>query len=228
VQFASTLDDAAEFAYAKVNQGNRPSRINFENNVIDYPLDQKERQKYLRGIYSGGTFCYETQFVVREILGPVWSSTPVDKAFCLKDSWVSQEHTVIDLGDDEFTQGRPHPMIDHRTRHDRILQEATDPETAVILFDLVIGYGSHLNPAAEISNSIKAAREIAAKDDRNIHFVGFVCGTDLDLQNLNEQIKVLEAAGVQLADSNTGAARLAANLILSNSNLVLSSSGGSN
>jgi succinyl-CoA synthetase alpha subunit len=217
VQFARTLDDAAELAYAKVNNGNAPTRMNFKIGSVNETFDQNENQKYVRGVYSGGTFCYEAQFILRDFLGPVWSSTPVEKAFQLKDSWTSQEHTIIDLGDDEFTQGRPHPMIDHRTRHERILQEAADPETAVILFDVVIGYGSHANPAAEILISIEGARNIAAKEKRQIYFVGFVCGTDLDPQKFTMQIETLKSAGVHLAESNTNAARLAASLIVTQS-----------
>ena len=217
VQFARTLDDAAELAYAKVNNGNAPNRMNFKIGSVNETFNQNKNQKYVRGVYSGGTFCYEAQFILRDLLGPVWSSTPVEKAFQLKDSWTSQEHTIIDLGDDEFTQGRPHPMIDHRTRHERILQEAADPETAVILFDVVIGYGSHANPAAEILISIEGARNIAAKEKRQIYFVGFVCGTDLDPQNFTKQIETLKSGGVHLAESNTNAARLAASLIVTQS-----------
>jgi len=127
------------------------------------------------------------------------------------------DHNAVCCQKDEFTQDRPHPMIDHRTRHERILQEAADPETAVILFDVVIGYGSHANPAAEILISIEGARNIAAKENRQIYFVGFVCGTDLDPQKFTEQIATLKSAGVNLAESNTNAARLAASLIVTQS-----------
>ncbi|PPR63689.1 MAG: hypothetical protein CFH08_01435 [Alphaproteobacteria bacterium MarineAlpha3_Bin7] len=216
VQFARVLDDAAEFAYVKVNNGNVPQRRNFEINCGVEEFDHNKDQKYLRGIFSGGTFCYETQLILSDSLGPVWSSTPIDQAFRLKNSWISQEHTVIDLGDDEFTQGRPHPMIDHRTRHERILQEARDPETAVILFDVVIGYGSHANPAAEILTSIEGARNIAAKENRHIDFVGFVCGTDRDPQQFTRQIEMLKSAGVKLAESNSKATLLAVSLIKTN------------
>jgi FdrA protein len=228
IQFAYTLDDAAECAYAELNNGNTPARASFMIGSSDESPNQNKKQKYLRGIYSGGTFCYETQFILRDLLGPVWSSTPIEKGLQLTNSWMSQGHTVVDLGADEFTQGRPHPMIDHRTRHERILQEAADPETAVILFDVVIGYGSHVDPATEILISIEEARNIAAKENRHIYFVGFVCGTDIDPQKLTKQIEILESSGVKLAESNTKAARLAATLIISQSSHRKTAEKGSN
>jgi len=228
IQFATTLDAAAEFTYSKLNGGNLPNRMVFGDDITTQLFDQKESQKYIRGIYSGGTFCYETQSILRDLLGPVWSSTPIDKAYHLKDSWSSQEHTIIDLGDDEFTQGRAHPMIDHRTRHERILQEASDPETAVILFDVVIGCGSHANPAAEMVNTIKEARKISTKEQRQIYFIGFVCGTDMDPQNLTTQIKILKSASVIVAESNAEATRRATSVILTNSTGKKSIAGSSN
>ncbi|HSK87477.1 MAG TPA: hypothetical protein VK880_03930, partial [Anaerolineales bacterium] len=89
----------------------------------------KKSQKYIRGLFSGGTFCYETVLLLSEALGSVYSNTPIRKEEKIPNVWKSVEHTVIDLGDDLFTQGRPHPMIDFRLRNDRILQEAKDPET---------------------------------------------------------------------------------------------------
>ena len=117
---------------------------------------------------------------------------------------------VIDLGDDVFTRGRPHPMIDHRLRNERIVKEAADPETAVLLLDVVLGYGSHMDPAEEIAPALRAAKERAAKAGRRLAIVGFVCGTDRDPQGLARQEKALAAAGMILARSNAQAVRLAA------------------
>ena len=210
VQFAETLEQAAAIACSMVG-GTAPVE-----NAADPAVDisgLNGTQKYLRGVYSGGTFCYEAQLIMRDQLGPVWSSTPVDNDHRLTDSWTSRENTVIDLGDDEFTQGRPHPMIDHRTRHERILREAADPETAVILFDVVLGHGAHGDPAGEIAASIDEARAIAGADGRKLIFVGFVCGTDLDPQNLARQVETLRSAGVVVEASNAAASRRAASLI---------------
>jgi FdrA protein len=210
IQFADTLEQASVIACSMV--GGTPPAESAADTAIDIS-GLNGAQKYLRGVYSGGTFCYEAQLILRGSLGPVWSSTPIDEDHRLPDSWTSREHTVIDLGDDEFTQGRPHPMIDHRTRHERILQEAADPETALILFDVVLGHGAHADPAGEIATSIDKARAIAGAGGRKLIFVGFVCGTDLDPQNLARQVETLKSAGVVLEGSNAAASRRAASLI---------------
>jgi FdrA protein len=143
---------------------------------------------------------------------PVFSNTPVGKAHEIEDVWKSVGHTVIDLGDDVFTRGRPHPMIDHRLRDERIIKEAADPETAVILLDVVLGYGAHADPAAEIVPAIKAAQAKAAKGKRKLAIVGFVCGTDADPQGLAAQEAALTEAGMILTQSNAQAVRLAARI----------------
>ncbi|MEA1928554.1 MAG: acyl-CoA synthetase FdrA, partial [Candidatus Auribacterota bacterium] len=123
----------------------------------------KEGQKYLRGLFSGGTLCDETQLMFKVDIGPVYSPAPIDPAFKLDDIWKSKENTVVDLGEDEFTVGRPHPMIDFLLRKKRIVEEAKDPETAVILLDVVLGYGSNMEPGQELGPAIKEAKEIAAE-----------------------------------------------------------------
>lgn len=167
-------------------------------------------QQYIRGLYSGGTFGYEALLLLTEALGPIWSNTPLEPARMLADVWHSQAHTVVDLGDDAFTRGRPHPMIDQTLRTERILEEAADPEVAVILFDVVLGYGAHPDPASELATAIQAARAQAAGDGRNLAFIGSVCGTAADPQDLPAQEARLREAGVILADSNAAAVKLAA------------------
>lgn len=174
----------------------------------------KPNQKYIRGLFSGGTFCYETLLLLSEKLGTVYSNTPLNKEHTLKDVWKSQEHMAIDLGDDLFTQGRPHPMIDFRLRNERIIQEAKDPSTAVILLDVVLGHGSNMDPAGELVPAIQRAQKIAAKVKRKVIFVGSVCGTESDPQTLSRQEELLREAGVILAQSNAQAARLAAAIVL--------------
>ena len=116
---------------------------------------------------------------------------------------------MVDLGDDVFTRGRPHPMIDHRLRNERMLEEAADPEVAVILFDVVLGYGSHPDPAAEMIPTLPKAR----KKNRAIVFVGSVRGTDEDPQGIARQEAALREAGVLLAESNARAVMLAAAIV---------------
>jgi len=148
-------------------------------------------QRLVRGLYSGGTLCQEAAL----ILGG------------------SANHTTIDLGDDEFTVGRPHPMIDFRLRNERIVAAAKDGATAVILLDVVLGYGAHADPAGALVPAIAEATRAAAKSGRSLAVVASVCGTPADPQGLEGQEKRLAAAGVLLAPSNAQAARLAASLV---------------
>jgi FdrA protein len=164
-----------------------------------------KRQKFIRGLYSGGTFCYEAS----ALIGDAWSNAPVDPKRRIADPWKSKEHTLVDLGDDVFTRGRPHPMIDHRLRNERLLAEASDPEVAVILFDVVLGYGSHPDPAAEMAPALARAR----KKNRSVAFVASVCGTDEDPQGLERQEAALRKAGVLLEGSNARAVLLARSLV---------------
>ena len=172
----------------------------------------KSGQQFIRGLFSGGTFCYEATLLLQRALGEVWSNSPVGKAKKIPDAWKSRGHTLVDLGEDEFTRGRPHPMIDHRLRNERLLVEAADPEVAVVLLDVVLGYGSHADPAAEMVPVLEKAQAIAKKGKRNLAVVGHVCGTDADPQGYVRQSAALAAAGMLLASSNAEAARWAAKL----------------
>ncbi len=166
-------------------------------------------QKYFRGLFSGGTFCYESQLILKELGIEVQSNAPVEKRLHMADSNHSVGHIAVDLGEDEFTVGRLHPMIDPTLRNRRIVQEAQDPETAVIFLDVVIGYGSHEDPAGEAVKAIKEAQAIARAAGREIIFVASVCGTADDPQDLGTQEAKLEAAGVMVLPTNAAATRLA-------------------
>ena len=115
-------------------------------------------QKYVRGLFSGGTLCDEAMEILTEKLGLIYSYSPLDPAGQLLDPNQSLQNTVLDLGDDFFTVGRPHPMIDLTLRKQRILAEAMDPEVAVILLDLVLGYGAHPDPAGELVSVLAEVR----------------------------------------------------------------------
>ena len=171
-------------------------------------------QRYLRGLFSGGTLCYESQVIWEELMSePVLSNAPLDKAKTMEDSTRSEGHCTVDLGEEEFTVGRPHPMIDNDLRIRRLVQEAEDPEVAVIIMDVVIGYGAHPDPAAELGPAVEDARQIAKKDDRELYFVASVTGTEQDPQGLTHTINLLKRSGVIVCDSNAAAARLTAMVI---------------
>jgi FdrA protein len=204
---AHTLEDAARLAVVLAGGAEA------EASAARTPdADLAPGQRYIRGLYSGGTFCYEALLLLTETFGPIASNTPLEQELILADVWRSQRHTVVDLGDDAFTRGRPHPMIDQTLRRERILQEAADPEVAVILFDLVLGYGAHPDPASELAVTLLEAKAQARAAGRGLALVGSVCGTAGDPQDLARQEAALRAAGVLLADSNAQAVRLAARI----------------
>jgi FdrA protein len=205
-----TLEDAA-YAAVALATGRKADTVERKNTSLAIP-PLARGQRYVRGLYSGGTLCYEATLLLGETLPEVYSNTPVGGARPLPNVWQSCAHTLIDLGDDVFTRGRPHPMIDHRLRNERLAMEAQDPQTAVILLDVVLGYGSHTDPASVIAPAIESAIASAAAAGRPLAVVGFVCGTSADRQNLSNQEARLRAAGMQLAPSNAEAARLAARI----------------
>jgi hypothetical protein len=136
------------------------------------------------------------------IISKVWANSPINKEFKMANSLVSQEHSIIDLGEDEFTVGRLHPMMDNELRIRRLYEEAKNPEVAVIMLDVVIGYGSHPDPASEIAPAIKKCLDEAKKANRHLEIVCVVTGTDEDPQDINSQIKQLQDAGAWVDTSN--------------------------
>jgi len=208
VIFATSFDETAELAVqlasAEPQLGTR------------WPLALEHfapGQRYLRGLFSGGTLAYEALLFLQTYVPAVYSNAPLDKQYRLTDSLVSQEHTIIDLGEDEFTVGRLHPMIDNDLRIRRLEKEAGDPQVAVILLDVVLGYGAHPDPAGELAPAIAAARAAASQAGRYLEVVTVVCGTDEDPQGLESQIAQLEEAGALVETSNDTAVRYAGQLI---------------
>ncbi len=166
-------------------------------------------QKYLRGLFSGGTLCYEAQVIWKDMFeAPVFSNAPLPGEPALADATKSLVHTAVDLGEEEFTVGRPHPMIDNDLRIRRIQQEAQDPEVAVILLDIVLGYGAHPDPASELGPAIREAQANANAGGRDLVVIASVTGTPDDPQGLDHTISMLEQTGAIICKSNYAAAVL--------------------
>lgn len=205
---AQTLEDAARRA-VQLATGSSPRWE--ERHAL--PAQEAGRlapsQKYIRGLYSGGTLCYEALVLLERYVGPVYSNTPLDAASALESALRSRAHTVIDMGGDEFTVGRLHPMLDPELRHQRVLREAEDPEVAVILLDVVLGHGAHPDPARELAPVIQQAKERARAQGRWLPLVVSVCGTEEDPQDYPAQVSALLDAGAIVQPSNAQAVRLA-------------------
>ena len=206
----ATLEDAAATAVS-VARGGRGGSDASAGEAVGAKL--APGQRFLRGLYSGGTYCTEAQYVWKDAGIATWSNAPADKKYALPHGAPSRDHTAIDLGADEFTVGRPHPMIDFTARTERLLAEARDPSVAAIVLDVVLGYGANADPAGELAPAVREARAIAAREGRDLVVLGFVCGTDDDPQGLATQTAKLRAAGMILAGGSTAAARLAARVV---------------
>jgi FdrA protein len=207
----ATLEQAAVAAVALVRgtqftPAASPAPAGFEAAVAKLTPSQK----FLRGLYSGGTYCTEAQLVWRGAGIAAWSNAPLDKRLALPHHAASREHTAIDLGADEFTVGRPHPMIDFTARLERFAAEARDPAVAAIVLDVVLGYGAHPDPAGALAPAVRAARAAAAREGRALLVLGFLCGTEEDPQALSSQTAQLAESGMILAAGSTAAAALAA------------------
>lgn len=177
-------------------------------------------QRFIHALYSGGTFCYEAQLILRNLPDGLYSNAPVSAAISHDippNAVVHGHHVILDLGADEYTVGRLHPMLDPSLRNRQIVQTADDPEVAVLLLDVVLGYGAHPDPAGEAAQAIRAAKQQAAAQGRSLPVVAFVCGTEDDPQRLSEQEAKLRQAGALLVQSNAQAARVAALVIAGHS-----------
>ena len=206
--FASGLDDAAAIAVELAKNPPAP--------YVAPELGLKrfaKGQKYLRGLFSGGTLAYEAQHLLTEYLPKVYANAPINKDNKLKDALVSVEHTIVDLGEDEFTVGRLHPMMDNELRIRRLLDEAKDPEVAVIMLDVVIGFGSHEDPASELAPAIAKAKDVAKKAGRYLEVAAVVTGTEDDPQKLSAQIELLKKAGTWVSTSNEEVVRYVGSIL---------------
>lgn len=154
--------------------------------------------QHLRGLFAGGTLAEETLLALRPLLSPLAANVALPGILPLADPLRSSGHTVLDLGDDAFTVGRLHPMLDPTLRLQRLAAEAADPTVAVILLDVVLGHGADADPAATLAPAIAAAREVAAGAGRTLTVGVLLVGTAADPQNLDAQRSRLAAAGAQV------------------------------
>ena len=177
-------------------------------------MNLNDGQKYIRGLFSGGTLATEACIVLGEKVSSLSGNISLSGVRKLTNARKSEGHSIIDLGADEFTLGKPHPMIEPEMRKERLLAEAKDPEVAVVLLDFVLGYGAHHDPVGATIPYLERMREIAREGGRPISIVASVCGTDEDPQNRSSQVRLLEEHGVIVLPNNAQAARAAALIAL--------------
>lgn len=191
LHFAVDLADAGQLAVDLINT----------LDTFNLGQDRDEAAKhtkdgYLRGLFSGGTLAYEALTALRTYLSPLYSNVSVSGALPMQELFTSSGHTIIDLGEDDFTQGRLHPMMDNDLRIRRLLQEAKDPDVTIILLDVVLGEGAHINPVSELAPAIIEAVQISSRENRILEVVAIVIGTADDPQEIESQILELQKIGV--------------------------------
>ena len=162
-------------------------------------------RRRLCGLFSGGTLAYEAMVVASGHIGPIHSNTPLTESWGLPAP--EDAHICLDLGEEEYTQGLPHPMIDPEARTSRLRELASDPSVAAVLLDVVLGDGAHPDPAGVLA---PAAAQVAAT---GAVVVAYVLGTDRDPQNLDAQRRTMREAGCVVADTGVRAALAAAALV---------------
>jgi succinyl-CoA synthetase alpha subunit len=201
----ATLEDAARIAVALV-RGTSPgaqeplaASEHFTHLVETETRAMHPGQRFVHGIYAGGTLAQEAHCLLQVSLEHVAPGVLGE----------GEGHRVVDLGADRFTTGRPHPLLDGSLRRTWIRQAAQDPTTAVLLLDIVLGYGVHPDPAGDLLPALRQARVEAQAQGRYLAIIASVCGTDQDPQGRTAQIAALQSHGVVVMPSNAQATRLA-------------------
>jgi len=201
-----TLEDAALASVATLRSERwspRPFTLppaELTRRVSEARRDLRPGQHAIRGLYAGGTLAHEAMLILAPLLGDLASNLePGSEGL----------HRVLDLGADEFTVGRAHPMIDPTSRIEAILRAGKEADVAALLLDVVLGRGVAPDPAGDIAPAIEAARAEARAEGRSLAVVASVVGTAHDPQGLEAQTERLEAAGAWVLSSNAQAARAA-------------------
>lgn len=213
VQMAATLEAGTRAAAALVGVTPPPLADGLEELVAAAGRGLPPRRVRVQGLFSGGTLCYEAQVILEGHLGPVHSNEPLRKDNDLPAP--EGAHVLLDLGAEEYTRGVPHPMIDLSTRLELLRQQAGDEDLAVVLLDVVLGHGSHDDPAGQLA---PLCAELMA--DGGPQVVAYVLGTEQDPQSYSRQRTVLQAAGCIVPETNERAAHVAAALALRRPELV--------
>ncbi len=210
LRFAGTLDEAVCLALGALGLPEptqlRPDPEALRRQAAAVIEKLRPEQCHIRGLFAGGTLCYQSQAIFRGAGLVVHSNAPLQGMQELPDPWVSREDAFVDMGAGLFVEGRPHPMIDATLRRKRLEQEGNDPKVALLLLDFILGAISSRNPVGDLLGAIRGAREAAQQRGGQLCVVASVCGTDGDTQDLQAQTRALQAAGVLVFPSNAQAA----------------------
>ncbi|MGC8817397.1 MAG: acyl-CoA synthetase FdrA [Candidatus Hadarchaeum sp.] len=214
LMFADTLAEAAWQARAlagKAKPGDSPAKMSEEYRKIAEAEHSGfgYGQKFIRGLYSGGALCTEAMLIIRRYYATVYSNIPLEPKLRLPDPYSSKGHAFVDFGAEPLFIGS-HPAVDLAPRCERLLKEARDWETAVVLFDVLLGVGAHPDPAGDLVPVVNQAKGIVEESGGYLSAVACVIGTKQDPQGFEKQVRQLERAGVLVMGSNAQAAKMAA------------------
>ncbi len=208
--FAADLEDAARCAVA-LARGERPSAAGTSRAPVEKLARRLicglgPRQKSVSGLFAGGTLAQEAAAAIRRnVRGDPPSAPQANPGEVLHLA----SHRVLDLGDDAYTRGRPHPLIDPRLRNEELVAQAASGTVALFLVDVILGYGTHAEPADALSGAVARARAAALEQDAQLRVLASITGTDDDPQGFGRQRRALEKAGVVVAESATEAGLVA-------------------
>jgi FdrA protein len=207
VVLADTLESGAVATMRTLGRAAPDTTVAAGPSVLDVRSRLASERRWVRGLFSGGTLCYESLVVLGRVLGAVYSNTPLNPAWALPAPRGS--HQCLDLGEEEYTRGRPHPMIDPAARLELLAEHVADEEVAAIILDVVLGYGSNPNPAATLAPAC-----VSAMADGGPQVVAYVLGTEADPQGYHEQRAALVDAGCIVTETACRASLAAAAIAL--------------
>jgi succinyl-CoA synthetase alpha subunit len=209
VRSAATIDEAVAAALQAAGIAAPAERRHETGSLAEMAAavltKMRPGQRFIRGLFAGGTFCYQTQAVFRKAGLVAHSNSPIPGMRELADPRKSRGNSLVDMGAEVFVEGRPHPMIDATLRRQRLTQEGDDPTVAIALLDFILGAISSRDPVGDLLGAIRGAQEAARRRGNHLCVVASVCGTNEDAQGLLSQVRALVDAGVCVFSSNAQA-----------------------
>jgi len=211
VVFADSCAEAAETACRLAGVPPRQDlRAGADEAAVASLAARLQQGRALRGLFCGGSTGHEALAILSRAGLQVRSNLYGHGPLRIDGLEPAGGHVLLDLGDDLFTRGRPHPMLEPSLRNERLALEAADPEVGLLLFDLILGYGSHADPAGVLVDGVQEAQAHARGRGQTLVAVASITGTPADPQDFDAQARRLEAGGIIVASDNRRAAELAA------------------
>ena len=190
------IDDAVSHLMSKIGKGRK-----IQQEAFPKMKEPGKDRKLLRGFFVGGSLCYQAQAILHGKGIHVFSNAPADEQYRVEKDF-DNLNVCIDTGAEEYVAGKPHPMIDPVSRNSFLVRESSRNDVRVILFDIILGYGSAEDPVAGLDKMKNGPVLVAS-----------ICGTEKDSQGYQSIRKRLEDKGVVVFRSAARAAEYAASIM---------------